>query len=867
MPRASVSRSTGTPCENEPRADVRLTFDEESMGLLLSGIDYDGREASTPDSRCAYVLVSGVREGSPAAKLPPCRPGLAVKAIQGRSVYGLTFNETADVLRSVGRPVVILLGPPPHRGQLAAIKSTLASHQPVGGLACELRTTRDKVGEARRSLGSGDTGQAGDQCAADDNQQQPPRLPSPLPPMPRDSIRLSASIRAAATAMDGEEEAAANEEEEDQEEDQEELQRHSRELEIAAAVEVRQRAFRTEETAVMQQVADEDLEEDERRRELLGQLRVVANVPLNVSERGEVVRIGEFPPARQHSDGSPGLCGLVECEQLLGAIRAALLGASIRGAGSNRRVGLWGRYGSGLTSLLHEIAAEETVQASFPDGIYMLRLGHDPELCSLQSTMLRLKGIDVRVASLCQGVELLVAEFSGRHALLIVDDVVSADHIQAFDIVELASSCSLLMATSQRSVLSAAAVPPEYQFRSRFLSESHAAAFLTTSAIGRQLDQQQISPHATELASRCGGVPLVVRTLASHIGATADSRNEVMKKLCRAAAAEEAEWEERCIAQWRREANLNIVRSSLGDHSTNSSTSSLLPAGASSLGASASDSDTFTKRNLRQSFVGLGACFRTLDESVQARLAELAVFPPSVPVPLVMVERLWCQQHGMDSWALNHLLEFLEVRNWLQLCRYTGETDAESIMSTSVTSAVHSTCMEAPKAGSVFAIVLHPMVADFVFTSWNVKSAATTTAAAPPTPSPTAEAHQRLLAAWGRSGAEASWGFDGGYWLRHMLHHFHGAGVSYRPFALCAVYNLHWIEATLALLGASALARALERACDSLEYHQCKHFGQPLLHLVTNHQLWAPAAVAETYIESKAKVGLGGEPEGTPVVD
>ena len=46
--------------------DVSAVFHEGSMGLLLSGVDDSGRESNTPDSRCAFVVVTGIKRGSQA---------------------------------------------------------------------------------------------------------------------------------------------------------------------------------------------------------------------------------------------------------------------------------------------------------------------------------------------------------------------------------------------------------------------------------------------------------------------------------------------------------------------------------------------------------------------------------------------------------------------------------------------------------------------------------------------------------------------------------------------------------------------------------------------------------------------------------
>ena len=50
-----------------------------------------------------------------------------------------------------------------------------------------------------------------------------------------------------------------------------------------------------------------------------------------------------------------------------------------------------GHDGCGKTSVLHEVANDVMIRSTFTDGIFMLRLGRDPELTALQATLLQLR--------------------------------------------------------------------------------------------------------------------------------------------------------------------------------------------------------------------------------------------------------------------------------------------------------------------------------------------------------------------------------------------------------------------------------------------------------------------------------------------
>ena len=93
--------------------DVELKFVEQRIGLILTEMDVYGNESQRPDAPCAYVVVSGVTPGTPAAAHPALRRGHMIKSIQGKNVVGLSFNATVETLVSAERPVNIIVGRPP----------------------------------------------------------------------------------------------------------------------------------------------------------------------------------------------------------------------------------------------------------------------------------------------------------------------------------------------------------------------------------------------------------------------------------------------------------------------------------------------------------------------------------------------------------------------------------------------------------------------------------------------------------------------------------------------------------------------------------------------------------------------------------
>ena len=111
--------------------DVTVTFTEAELGLELVGVDHTGHEASSADAPTAYIMVSGAQPGSQAASAGVTN-GHALKAVQGRPVIGLSFNQTVEAIRAAGRPVALVLGPAPMAvPTVPAVEVNLAAGQQV----------------------------------------------------------------------------------------------------------------------------------------------------------------------------------------------------------------------------------------------------------------------------------------------------------------------------------------------------------------------------------------------------------------------------------------------------------------------------------------------------------------------------------------------------------------------------------------------------------------------------------------------------------------------------------------------------------------------------------------------------------------
>lgn len=818
-----------------------------------------------------------------------------LKSIQGQNVVGLSFNTTVDTLLAAERPVTIIVGRPPELPHPAMP----ALEQQVSKLAADLEREREmnEVMQQQLAAQAAQTAAAATAAAAAQSAAHAAHAAADqavLRHTERDSEReihaaadeaarraaqrhrkeeerasvaraeLAAAMEAEAAAAEersrreAEERAAAEEarravEAEDRERalrEEEATQRHREERAkyIPQAVAARRAAAESLSSAALAEAQREATSDARRIAQLNARLIAVGadRQTDNRDKAGNVIRIGEFPPpnkgdaAEDADDLAPTQCAVAT------AIKAVLLGAS--GVDSVAVVAVHGHDGCGKTTVLHEVANDSTVRAAFPDGAFMLRVGTDPDLASLQATLLRLHGELTPFHTQAEAADLLVRTFGELRALIILDDVLAAYDVRGF-VTAFASckGCRLLLAAPTREILAEAAVPADCMFGARPAAPELLLEILEANS---SWTEKQTAGSSADERVRClelgrvsNGVKLVIQTLAAHIGAGVDTET-----LCQRVQEARASRMERCAMHWEQEAgelfdkggvasmhelpavhelsatpdsDAQSFRATLSaappmplsdsddeapplpHHSSDEDDEVQLtergvampepepePRRQETLGmqqrCSLSDNDrSISELLLQGSFDVLSACFTTLDDTVQRRCAELATFPPAVPVPLVMLHRIW-SKHGMDSFACEHLLQHLGRRGWLQRCCFQGD--------------------------QTYAIVVHPIISDFLVVWWRVNGGIQSGE------TPVLAGHQHLVREWARSCEPVGWGVDGGYWLRHMIRHFRGAGLHFRRFALCAVFSIHWLECKIALCQPLAAVRDLRAAVDPQGY-------------------------------------------------
>ena len=208
--------------------------------------------------------------------------------------------------------------------------------------------------------------------------------------------------------------------------------------------------------------------------------------------------------------GVPELGAFHGRDQSIETVRSMLLAEDAAMVGvSGRPVGVQGRGGVGKTKLAIRLARDDQVRGAFPDGVFWVAAGQEPELFRLQLDLLAELGEPTEgFTRVDQTKEALTHAFQDRRALLIVDDVWQSDVASAFDVV--GPRCRLLMTTRQASNLRGLGAS-EHELD--VLSPDEARQFLLaelerTVASSQTLDQ---------LAEAAGYVPLSLSLAAALV--------------------------------------------------------------------------------------------------------------------------------------------------------------------------------------------------------------------------------------------------------------------------------------------------------------------------------------------------------------
>ncbi|PSN12426.1 hypothetical protein C7293_20250 [filamentous cyanobacterium CCT1] len=175
----------------------------------------------------------------------------------------------------------------------------------------------------------------------------------------------------------------------------------------------------------------------------------------------------------------------------------------LRSASSVGIFGLQGMGGIGKTVLATALARDERVQARFPDGVYWVTVGIEPQLTRQQARLTEaVSGTPQSIADVQQGKDCLRQCFADKQALLILDDLWNAADAKVFAALDAGSR--LLLTTRDREILT---VLGAEEHTLGLLDEPQALALLAdwSGCAVSALDDEALA-----VARECGHLPLAL---------------------------------------------------------------------------------------------------------------------------------------------------------------------------------------------------------------------------------------------------------------------------------------------------------------------------------------------------------------------
>lgn len=291
----------------------------------------------------------------------------------------------------------------------------------------------------------------------------------------------------------------------------------------------------------------------------------------------------------------------------LASVKAALLGREqpVAITGATRKVGLQGMVGIGKSVLAAAIAYDNEVRQAFPDGIFWLTLGQEPNLTTRQAQLAESLGDPIRIfGDAQQGRARLSELLAERTCLLILDDVWQAAHAEAFNAL---GSQGRLLLTSRDAALIRAMGAAEH--RLGVLNQTQALDLLAQWAAQ---PVETLPPEAKVVAKACGYLPLALAMLGAQVRGKPDRWANVLHKL--------------------QTADLSKIRQEFPH---------------------------YPYLNLLRA---LQVSVEALEPELQARYLELAVFPEDTPIPEAAAQTLWAAA-GLDKYDVQDALDTLVDRS------------------------------------------------------------------------------------------------------------------------------------------------------------------------------------------------------------
>ena len=159
--------------------------------------------------------------------------------------------------------------------------------------------------------------------------------------------------------------------------------------------------------------------------------------------------------------------------------------------------------GIGKSVLAAAIARDEDVRQAFPDGVFWVALGQEPNVLSLQTELARELGEEKPAFSdMGGGKKFLTELLTARRCFIVLDDIWQERHLRAFDV--LGDHCQMLITTRDSGLVTGIGA---VEHSLNLLSPDQARVLL---AGWTGCEVADLPPQADEIARECGYLPLAL---------------------------------------------------------------------------------------------------------------------------------------------------------------------------------------------------------------------------------------------------------------------------------------------------------------------------------------------------------------------